>query len=613
MLVGFLSSSRRLASQSSKVDTAAMSLHTASRNAFAQTSRRITIRKLQHLQSGSKRCIHNRYSSASAKHQTWTRPSAITLAAAAGLALIYSSSGLHEAHAEAAPPPAELTIEKPKKKKGASKEENRALISSQHLQVKRSWENPGVYAWGSNTGRVAAPDSEEAYVKTPRRIPYFDDVLLRDIKLDRNFGAAVKENGDLVQWGKGYSEENAQPAVTLRGKNLKSIAVSRDRIVGLSKNGSVYSIPVSRMDQESGPKPSEASWIPFWNNRSNISYRRLKPKNLAYSEKVTDISGGLEHVLLLTTAGRVFSAASGSEDFPARGQLGVPGVTWSTRPEGPYDMCHEITTLKGFDVAKVAAGDHHSLVLDKEGRVFSFGDNSCGQLGFDYSPESPSIDAPSLLPMQKLYAGTNQTPRVTSISAGGVNSFFTIDATRVTGPGEKAAEVRGLGRVTADTWSCGQGIKGGLGNGRWTHIQGTPTKIQSLSGLFEYDERKNQVIPIRMARISVGSNHASAVMDNVTYLNASEKSSENDTNWGADVLWWGGNEFYQLGTGKRNNVSNPVYIRPLDMAAEAEAGRKEEHRFHITPRHMVKTGNRKVSMEQRIECGRNVTVVYSGV
>jgi alpha-tubulin suppressor-like RCC1 family protein len=537
----------------------------------------------------------------------------VTLAAAASIALLYSSSTLQQAYAEAAPTPAEITIEQSKKKKGASKEENRDLISSQHLQVKRSWENPGVYAWGSNTGKVAAPDSEEPYIKTPRRVPYFDDVLLRDLKLDRNFGAAIKENGDLVQWGRAYSEDSAQPTVTLRGKDLKSVAIPRDRIVGLSRNGSIYSIPVSRIDQETGPKPSEASWIPFWNGRSNISYRELKPAKLAYNEKVTDISGGLEHVLLLTNSGRVFSAASGTEDFPSRGQLGVPGVTWLTRPGGPYDMPHEITTLKGFEIAKVAAGDHHSLALDKEGRVFSFGDNSCGQLGFEYSSEAPFVDAPSLIAMQRLYAGTNQIPKVTDIAAGGVNSFFTVDATRVAGPGEDVSEARGLGRVTADTWSCGQGIKGMLGNGKWTHLQGTPTKVQSLSGLFEFDEKEKTVVPIRMAQISVGSNHASAVMNNVTYLNASEKGSENDTNWGADVLWWGGNEFYQLGTGKRNNVTNPIYIRPLDMAAEVGAGRKEEHRFHITPRHTVKVQGRKVSMEQRIECGRNVTAVYSGV
>jgi alpha-tubulin suppressor-like RCC1 family protein len=548
------------------------------------------------------------------KRQPWERISRVhTAAAVAALVVYWVYAESREAHADTTSDGQEIQIEKSRKKKGVSKEENRDLISSQHLQVKRSWENPGVFAWGSNTGKVVAPDSNDIYVKTPRRISYFDDILLRDLKLDRNFGAAVTENGDLVQWGKGYSEEVPEPSVTLKGKDLKSIAISRDRIIGLSKSGEVYSIPVAKADQEAGSKPTESSWIPFWSRTSPVSYRKLRPANLGYTEKVTAISGGLEHVLLLTSSGRVFSAASGSEDFPSRGQLGVPGVTWHTRPEGPYDMCHEITTLKGFELTKVSAGDHHSLVLDKEGRVFAFGDNSSGQLGFDVSAESPYIDAPSLLPIQKLYNGTGQTPKVADIFAGGANSFFTIDATRIASPREDLTNMRDLGRVSADTWSCGQGIKGTLGNGRWTHLQGVPTKIQPLSGLFEFDEKKNVVIPIRIAYISVGSTHASAVLNNVTYLDASERSSENDTNWGADVLWWGGNEFYQLGTGKRNNVPTPIYIQPLDLTSEAEAGRKEEHRFHVTPWHTVKLKGRKVSMEQRIECGRNVTAVYSAV
>ena len=536
-------------------------------------------------------------------------------AAAAILALVYYSNasvGPAQAEEPGSDPP-EFRIEKTKKKKGVSKEENRDLISSQHLQVKKSWENPGVYVWGSNTGRVAAPESNEAYVRTPRRISWFDDVLLRDIKLDRNFGVAVLENGDLVQWGNAFSEDTRQPTVTLKGKNLTSIAISRDRIVGLSKNGTVYSVPVSKADQETGHKQSESSWIPFWSSSSTVSYRKLEPKNLSMGEKVTAISGGLEHVLLLTSTGRVFSAASGTEDFPSRGQLGVPGVTWLSRPEGRYDMCHELTTLKGFEITKLASGEHHSLVLDKEGRVFSFGDNSSGQLGFDYNSESSFVDTPSLLPTTRLYQGTSQKPKVTSIAAGGQNSFFTIDATRVTGPGEDPSTVSTLGNISADTFACGSGIRGTLGNGRWTHIQGIPTKIPSLSGLFEYDEKKRQVIPIRISQISAGSTHVSAVLNNVTYLDASEKSSEDDTNWGADVLWWGGNEYYQLGTGKRNNNANPVYIRPLDMASEVEMGRKEEHRLHLTPMHNVTVQGRKVKMEQRVECGRNVTAVYSAV
>ena len=543
------------------------------------------------------------------------------LALSTGYALFSGAVGFRELKAESSPAPTDFKVEKTKNRAGLSKEENRDYISSQHLQVKRSWENPGLYVWGSNSGRVAAPESDENVIRLPRRIPFFDGLLLRDIKLDRDFGAAITENGDLLQWGKGYSPDARKPVPTLKGKGLVSIEISKDRIIALSSSGKVYSIPVSQSEQASGSKPSESSWIPFSTSTAPISYRTLQPSKLDYSEKVSSISSGLQHVLLLTSTGRVFSAASSSDEFPSRGQMGVSGLAWTTRPPGPYDQPHEITTLRGFDITAVATGDYHSLALDREGRVFAFGDNSSGQLGFEPSAESPFVDAPSLLPTQRLYTGTALSPRVTSIAAGGLNSFFTVDATRVAKPGEDtSAPGTGLGRVTADIWSCGQGILGTLGTGRWTHVQGTPTKIKALSGLFEYDEILNRVVPIRLKRLSVGSTHASATMDNVTHVAAGTSTnmdSENDTNWGADVLWWGGNEFWQLGMGRRNNVALPGYVAPLDSAADAlvKGKRKgeKEHRFQITPKHTVTVNGRKVSMEQRVECGRGLSAVYSAV
>lgn len=537
------------------------------------------------------------------------------LGVSAGAVVFYGSRrlGLLGVPSESPAAPVQAKIEKSRKSKGLSKEENRDTISSQHVQVKQSWENPGVYAWGSNSGRVVAPDSDEALIKSPKRIPFFDGLLLRDVKLDRNFGAAITENGDLLQWGTGYSTESKQPVPTLTGKGLISLEISRDRIIALGSNGKVYSLPVSQSDQATGPKPLEDSWIPFWTSRSQVSYRRLQPTSTSWGERVSSISSGLDHVLLLTSSGRVFSAASSSSEFPSQGQMGVPGLTWSHRPPGPYDQPHEITTLRGFNIVSVATGDYHSLALDKEGRVFAFGDSSSGQLGLEPSPAFSFIDAPYLLPIQKLYEGTSLLPRVTSISAGGANSFFTIEATRIARAGEKASSSE-LSRITADTWACGQGILGTLGNGRWTHMQGTPVKIKSLSNLFEYDEKANAVVPIRLKRLSVGSTHASATMDNVTHVRAglsTSTDSANDTNWGADVLWWGGNEFFQLGLGKRNNTATPLYLPPLDGVEKGR--RREEHRFQITPRHVGKVGERKVSFEQRVECGRMISAVYSGV
>ncbi len=496
---------------------------------------------------------------------------------------------------------AEIVYEKPRKK-AATAEEGRDLVSSQHQQVKNSWEHPGVYAWGSNAGRVVAPDSKESVIKTPRRISYFDGQILRDLKLDRDFGAAVTENGDLVQWGAAFSKDSVAPVVTLKGKDISKIAVSRDRIIALASNGSVYSIPVASSDQALGEKPASQSSGLWSSAPASTSYRSLKPEGLGWGEKVVDVKSGLEHCLLLTSKGRVFSAASSAEEFPSRGQLGIPGLTWQTRTPGPYDQPHEIKALSGANIKAIAAGAFHSLALDNQGRVFAFGDNTLGQLGLETDSSAPAIDTPSPLPITKLYSGTDLHPKVTSIAAGGMNSFLTVDAAKPHGP------------TAAETWAFGSGIHGGLGTGKWTHISSKPTKIKSLSNLAEYSETTNTLTPIRLANLSVGATHACAVLANATHLTTtpSSSSSATDTNYGADVLWWGGNENYQLGTGRRSNVAVPTYIGPLDRGR----GGEEEKRLQITPRMTVRVGEggrgRRVSVEQRVVCGREVTGVYSG-
>ncbi|KAK0384391.1 hypothetical protein NLU13_7946 [Sarocladium strictum] len=515
-----------------------------------------------------------------------------------------------------------LEFEKPRKAP-VSKEDNRDLISSQHLQVKKSWEHPGVYAWGSNAGKVIDPNSNEKYVKQPRRLPFFDDQLLRDLKLTSEFGAAVTEKGDLVQWGLGFCKSDPKPVATLVGRDIAKIDVSSDRILALTKSGQVLSIPSSRDDQEEGVKAENkgSSWS-LWSGtgKEKISFRDLTPKNLSRGEKVTDVRSGLEHCLMLTSAGRVFSAASSAADFPSKGQMGVPGLTWSTRPEGPYDQAHEVATLRGFNAQQIAAGDHHSLVLDKTGRIFSFGDNTFGQLGFE-AERGFTIDTPTMVAVNKLYNGTGLVPKVSSISAGGQNTFFTVDAEASTVPDGSStlAPAKRMPRTVSDLWAAGRGVYGALGTGRWTHVTTAPTKVKGLSSLFEFDEKTNKMRPIKLKALSVGGTHVSATMDNVTEISISNGATENETNWGADVVFWGGNEHYQLGTGKRNNLNAPGYIGPLDGGqGDADAGRKGEvHRLCLTPRSTARIGEdgkgRKVTLEQKVECGRNVTAVYSSV
>lgn len=481
-------------------------------------------------------------------------------------------------------------------------------LRHQFVQEKRSLKSPAVYTWGSNAYKVVDPGSKDTDVKTPRRFKYFDGQVLRDFKVDEKSGAAITENGDLVQWGKGFSETDFKPTKTLSGKNLTSLSLSESRIIALASDGNVYSLPISQQDQKTGPKAREGSWVPFWAGQSSLSYRILKPA-LGLGEKVTSIKGGLEHVLLLTSSGRVFAAAASTENFPSLGQLGVSGLTWSTRPSGPVDSCHEVTALKGSKVTQIAAGDYHSLALTKDGRLFAWGDNSFGQLGVEFEPDAPFIDTPFALPLNNMYRLSTYLPKITSIAAGGASSFFTVDATRVLGPEEEASNVRGLGTVTADTWSCGRGIWGTLGNGKWVHLQDAPAKVKDLSGLGEYDEKTNKTQPIRLRNMSVGTTHVAAVLDNKTSLSSTTTDSlDQSRDFGYEAFWWGGNEHFQLGTGKRSNLARPSYIK-----APPQSKQETEARLQIMPRHKGKVGKRTVSMEQRVECGRHVSAIYSAV
>ncbi|KAI5301535.1 hypothetical protein KEM56_001626, partial [Ascosphaera pollenicola] len=308
-----------------------------------------------------------------------------------------------------------------------AKQINDSLRSSgERKQVEKSWEKPGVFVWGSNEGGVVDPDSSSSNVKLPRRLRYFDGKIIRDLKVSQHVGAAILDNGDLVQWGKSYSKDLKEPEKTITGKDLISISLSGDRILALGSEGTVYSIPTSKQAQESGPKVNESSWLVPKQSKARLSYRVLQPK-LESREKVTAISAGEEHVLLLTNKGRVFAAACASSHYPSRGQLGVPGLTWETRPEGPFDTPHEVKPLK--DIKQIATGAYHNIVLNNDGQVFTFGDNSAGQLGAERS-SIPFTAEPLQIALNTLY-GKVYNAKATAVAAGGSTSFFVTEARKL--------------------------------------------------------------------------------------------------------------------------------------------------------------------------------------
>lgn len=97
---------------------------------------------------------------------------------------------------------------------------------------------------------------------------------------------------------------------------------------------------------------------------------RDKPKlNTLVSEPILQLSAGSQHVLALSKNGNVLTWGANR-----KGQLG----------DGQLTSCHTpkvIPSLRHRPVISIACGENHSMVMTIGGNVYSWGENTCGQLG----------------------------------------------------------------------------------------------------------------------------------------------------------------------------------------------------------------------------------------
>lgn len=118
------------------------------------------------------------------------------------------------------------------------------------------------------------------------------------------------------------------------------------------------------------------------------------------STKITQVSAGVEHGLLLGVNGTVFSFG-----WNGRGQTGLGTTVGDTLIPTPIDA----TNYAGKNVTKIAAGGYHSLLLTDDGTMFSFGADSS-----EFTLIATEIDH------------TNLAGRVVDIYPGHYHSFLIV-------------------------------------------------------------------------------------------------------------------------------------------------------------------------------------------
>lgn len=552
-----------------------------------------------------------------------------------------------------------------------------AVLSQQEIMRARSI-SQGVFAWGSNRYNVVAPDSPATtFVKSPRSIPYFDGIALRDLSMEERHGAAVDANGDVLQWGLGFFDESLEfvnkqenlddvplgrrrekekaneltprgslgaealaPVKTLVGKNIIKLATSDTKIYALSQNGNVYVFSTVQARQWPGKK---ASWslnpLSLFGifAQGTIDYEEMRPipaAKLFRGEKICDIRAGSHHLLALSSKGRTFSSPLDT-DGNAYGQLGTrrivlgtkehyietlmeprmltemeqkpafnqtqvlpvwalpPGLEGNTKTnkpstgpenrgifvrartntndkpkeEGITDQViepaanirycttlHEIPTLKGVQVAQIATGSDHSIARTITGKVLGWGRQTHGQTGLGAQIALEAVPVPTEVVLAKAFPNTSVDIHCTDIAAGADNTFFTMSRRE---PGSIGSDVK------IDLLAVGKGQWGTLGNAMWSQVTLAPVKVKTVSGLIEYSESTNKTHPVPIHTVTIGKpGSVAVVLDTV--------EQEGHQAFGRDVMVFGHNAAYQLGTTKRSNLCIPQHLYPLPPPTPSE-------------------------------------------
>jgi alpha-tubulin suppressor-like RCC1 family protein len=132
---------------------------------------------------------------------------------------------------------------------------------------------------------------------------------------------------------------------------LKAISAGNDHSLFLTSQGQVFSCGTNAVGQLGLGYPSQYEITPI----------------LIAIDNIMAISSGGMHSLLLDCQGQVFSFG-----YNGSGRLGLGDSK---------DRAHPTLIKIPTKITAISAGNHHSLILDTQGQVFSFGDNENGRLG----------------------------------------------------------------------------------------------------------------------------------------------------------------------------------------------------------------------------------------
>lgn len=393
---------------------------------------------------------------------------------------------------------------------------------------------PGLYVFGAANGK-----------KLPTRILAFDGMFLRDVAFIGNVVVALAEDGNVFH----YLPKSQLVKVKLPSK-VDALTVSGESIYYVSKNKSeIY------VGQIVDHAESSSGWI---SSGLDAPVKVIKGP-FSRGEKISTLSAGDSHLVVLTNKGRLFETAT-RRTLANKGQFALPKyLPLADAQAVPVNELYELVQLNNEVVASgdsrsveprvftsVAAGANFTLASDSRGNIWTWGDNTSGQCGKDLTYVTDVQPVPKLAlslddlaQILKLPLGRSAVGHfsVSLVHAADTTAFVNVKFQNAAGPSQDLL------------LAFGNGLKGQLGISRYLHMNSRPVVVKSLVGLTEFDEDNSQVVNVGLKDVSVGGDHVFVTLNNA----GSEK----------DVLVFGDNENGQFGNGKVVRSPKPVQIPKL--------------------------------------------------
>eukprot|EP01080_Neovahlkampfia_damariscottae_P006370 gene6370-10377_t len=383
--------------------------------------------------------------------------------------------------------------------------------------------NGDLYVSGSNSGNnMALPGLYGSIIKSPIKttLSGIIDVSTGDTHSLAMSKTAVFAFGfnNVGQCGDGTPSLPHVTPVQSLVYNITAISAGKSFSLALDKNGDVFGFGNSINGQ--------FGMTGLFSTPTKISLSNIK-----------QISAGFDHSLFLDAFGNLYASGVNT-----KGQLGNGNTDTQNTPQ-------LITSLQ--NVTKLSAGYKYSLVL-VSGKVYGFGDNTNGQLGFFYTPLATST--PVLI---------SQLNGIKGISAGFSHSLVFN---------------------SSDTLAFGSNTNGKLGDGTETnsyiprYVLGAPKEILDVQTGYAHSLLLGKYGDVysfgKDSNGEIGRSSINRLTNPKTFVSMSFGTAHTlAMNKSGSIFSWGLNAYGQLGDGTVDQKNTPQLLSGISGSIkQVEAG-----------------------------------------